>query len=86
MKLVEEPLAGTTTDAGTANAAGLLDPIATMLPLAGAARLKVTVQVVVPPAWALVGAHASDETLGGGGVTVTVAVVLAPSVAVTVTV
>jgi hypothetical protein len=43
------------------------------------------VQVVIAPDVTLEGAHASDETLGPG-VTVTVVVVLPPSVAVTVTV
>jgi hypothetical protein len=86
VKPAEEPPAGTRTDAGTASTAVLLEPSATLLPLAGAARLNVTVQLVVPPAWTLVGAHATDETFGLGGVTVTVAVVLAPSVAVIVTV
>jgi hypothetical protein len=79
-------LAGTTTDTGIASAAGLLDPSATVLPPAGAARFSVTVHVVVAPDGRLAGAHASDETLGLGGVTVTVAVLLAPSVAVTATV
>jgi hypothetical protein len=45
----------------------------------------VTVHVVLAPDVTLEGAHARDETLGPG-VTVTVAVVLPPSVAVTVTV
>ena len=47
--------------------------------------ISVTVHVVLAPDVTLEGAHASDETLGAG-VTVTVAVVLPPSVAVTVTV
>jgi hypothetical protein len=45
----------------------------------------VTVHVVGTPGVRLVGAHASDDTLVMG-VTVTVAVVLPPKVAVTVTV
>jgi hypothetical protein len=45
----------------------------------------VTVHVVLAPDVTLEGAHATDETLGPG-VTVTVAVVLPPSVAVTMTV
>jgi hypothetical protein len=46
----------------------------------------VTVHVLDAPDVTLPGVHASESTLGLGGVTVTVAVVLAPSVAVTVTV
>jgi hypothetical protein len=47
--------------------------------------VSVIVQVVAAPDVRLEGVHASDATLGLG-VTVTVAVVLPPSVAVTVTV
>jgi hypothetical protein len=76
---------GTVTDAGTGNAGVLLDESATVLPPAGAARSKVTVQVVDAPDIRLVGVHASDETVGSG-FTMTVVVALPPSVAVTVTV
>jgi hypothetical protein len=63
----------------------LLDERVTVIPPAGAARSKVTVQVVDAPDIRLAGAHMSDETAGGGD-TVTVAVALPLSVAVTVAV
>ena len=46
----------------------------------------VTVHVVEPPVITLAGAHASDDTTGLIGATVTVAFALPPSAAVTVTV
>jgi hypothetical protein len=83
---VTEPVAaGTVTEAGTDSTVALSDVNATVLPPAGAARLSVTVQVVVAPGGRLTGAHASEDTVGLG-VTVIVAVVLPPSVAVNVTV
>jgi hypothetical protein len=85
MKLAEVALAGTVTDAGTGSAAVLLDVNATALPPDGAAWLSVTVQVVAAPDVTVDGAQASDDTRTTG-VTVTVAVTLPPSVAVTVTV
>ena len=57
----------------------------TVLPPADAAWLSVTVHVVAAPELMLVGVHASDDTLALG-VTVTIAVVFPPSVAVSVTV
>jgi hypothetical protein len=63
----------------------LSDVNATVLPPVGAARLRVIVQVVAAPGARLTGAHASDDTVALG-VTVIVAVVLPPSVAVIVTV
>jgi len=77
--------AGTVTDAGTESTVALVDASATVLPPAGAARLKVTVHVVEAPGARLTGTHASDETVGLG-VTVIVAVAFAPSDAVSVTV
>jgi hypothetical protein len=85
VKVAVVALAGTVSEAGTGNAAGLFDARATVLLAASAARSKVTVHVVAAPAVRLAGAHASEDTLGLGAiVTVTVAL-LAPSVAVKVT-
>jgi len=77
--------AGTVTDAGAGSAAVLLDDRATRLPPVGAAWFKLTVHVLAAPEITLEGAQTSDATRGLG-VTVTVALVLIPSVAVTVTV
>ena len=77
--------AGTVSEAGTGSAVVLLAASVTAPPPVGAAWLSVTVQVVATPEVMLVGAHASDDA-PATGVTVTVAVVLPPRVAVTVTV
>ncbi len=85
MNVAEPVVAGTVTEAGTDSTVALSDVNAIVLPPDGAARLRVTVQVVAAPGARLTGAHASDDTVGLG-VTVIVAVVLPPSVAVIVTV
>jgi hypothetical protein len=85
VKVVDVPFAGTVTAVGTGSTAALLDASATAMPPAEAGWFKVTVHVVAAPELRLAGAHASDDTLVTG-MTVTVAVVLPPSVAVTVTV
>jgi hypothetical protein len=85
VNIAEVAVAGTATDAGTGSAVVLFDPSVTVLPPAGAGRVRVTVHVVAPPGLRLVGLQTSDDT-AGFGVTVTVAVVLPPSVAVRVTV
>lgn len=77
--------AGTVTEVDTGSALALLDDNATVLPPVGAVWFRVTVHVVATPAVTLGGAHASDDTRTGG-VTVTVAVALPPSVAVNVAV
>ena len=82
---IELVVAATITEAGTGSTVALLDINATVLPLAGAASVKVTVHVVEAPEVTLVGLQTSEDT-EGLGVTVTVAVVLPPSVAVSVTV
>jgi len=83
---VAEPfVAGTVTEAGTDRTLASADVSVTRLPPVGAARLSVTVHAVAAPGARLTGAHASDDTVGLG-VTVTVAVVLPPSVAVNETV
>ena len=76
----------TATEAGTGSAVASLDARATVLPPAGAARSRAIVHVVEPPVIRLAGVHASDDTAGLIGETVTVAVALPPSTAVTVTV
>jgi hypothetical protein len=86
LNVVEFVLAGTVTDAGTGSAAVLLEPSVTVLPPVGAGWFKVTVQIVEMPMVRLSGLQTSEPTLGPLGVTVTVAVVLPPSVAVSVTV
>jgi branched-subunit amino acid aminotransferase/4-amino-4-deoxychorismate lyase len=79
--------AGTITEAGTGSAVGSFDNNVTVLPPAGAAWVKATVQVVEAPDVKLAGVHASEDTPGLLLlVTVTAPVALAPSVAVTVTV
>jgi hypothetical protein len=80
-KAAEAALATTVTDAGTGRAA-LLEPSVTTTPPAGAFWFKVTVQVVGAPDVTLTGLHTSVDT-PSTGLTVTVAVTLAPSVAVT---
>ena len=64
----------------------LLEPSVTVLPPVGAGWFRVTVQIVEMPIVRLSGLQTSEPTLGPLGVTVTVAVVLPPSVAVSVTV
>jgi hypothetical protein len=86
LKVVEFVVAGTVTDAGTGSAVALLEPSVTVLPPAGAGWFRVTVQIVDTPMVMLSGLQTSEPTLGPLGVTVTVAVVLPPSVAVRVTV
>jgi tRNA A58 N-methylase Trm61 len=85
VKVAEFAEARTVTDAGTGSAT-LFEESATVLPLAEAATSRVTVHVVDAPDTRLAGPHTRDDTFGLIGATVTVAVVLAPSVAVTVTV
>jgi len=77
--------AGTVMVGGIGNAPALSDARVTMLPPAGAGCVRVIVHVVAAPDVTLAGAQTSADTLGSG-VTVTVAVALPPSVAVTVTV
>jgi hypothetical protein len=86
VNVVEVVVWGTVTDAGTGSAVVLFEPSATVLPPLGAGCVRVTVHVVEPPGLRLVGLQTSDDTAGLGGVTVTVAVVLPPRVAVRVTV
>jgi len=79
VKVAVEPPAGTTTLEGTL-AAPLLLESATCAPPAGAGPPSVTVPVeeFTPPI-TLVGLSVSEETVGsGGGVTVSVADMLAP--------
>jgi hypothetical protein len=64
VKVADPEPAGTVTDAGTGSAPGLFDASVTTLPPVGAACVRVTVQIVVPPETRLAGAHASDDTLG----------------------
>jgi hypothetical protein len=85
VNVVDVPFAGTVTEAGTGSAAALLDVSATVVPPAEAGWFKVTVHVVAVPGLRLAGEHATDDTLVTG-VTVTLVVVVPPSVAVTVTV
>lgn len=86
MNVVAVTAAGTVTEVGTGSAVVLLDARVTVLPPAGATGSTVTVHVVAPPVMTLAGAHASDDTTGLIGETVTVAFALPPSAAVTVTV
>ena len=76
-------VAGTVTDGGTGSAAVFEASVTTRPPL-GAGRFNVTVHVVEAPDVTLVGLQTSDDT-ATLGVTVTVAVALVPSVAVSVT-
>src|SRR6185369_8086471 len=73
-------------DPATGSAVVLFDDRMTVAPPAGADWVRLTLQTVDAPEVRIDGEHASDETLGAPGVTVTVAVALPPSVAVTVTV
>jgi hypothetical protein len=77
--------ADTVTDAGTGSAVVLVEESVTALPPAEAAWFNVAVHVVAAPELMVGGVHASDDTLALG-VTVTVAVLLPPNVAVRVTV
>ncbi len=83
VNVAEVDAAGTATEAGTGSAALLSDDSATALPPVGAGCVKLIVHVLAAPDARLVGAHASEDALGLG-VSVTVAVVLPPSAAVTV--
>ncbi len=69
--------AATVTEAGTVSAA-LLSVRPTTTPPAGAAVLSVTVPVEGEPPATLVGLTLTPVSVGGGGVTVSVAVWLAP--------
>lgn len=84
MNVADVAPAGTVTDAGTGSAVVFVEASVTPLPPTGAAWFNVTVHVVAVPELMLAGAHASDDTLALG-VTVTVAVLFPPSVAVKVT-
>jgi len=75
----------TVTDAGTVSAA-LFEESPTEDPPVDAARVRVTVQVVVPLDATELGEQDRPEIAAGGGFTVTEAVALPFSVAVTVTV
>ena len=86
VNVADVELAGTVTEPGTGSAAALLDESVTMRPPVGGACVKVIVQVVETPGVTLAGAHASEDTLGRLGTTVTDAVALAPRVAVNLTV
>ena len=83
MKAAEVAATGTVTDAGTGRAPGLFEVSVTRPPPVGAAWFNVTVHVVAAPEVKLVGLHTSEDT-ARLGVTVTVAVALPPSVAVTI--
>ena len=76
--------AATVTDAGTVSAA-LFEESPTEAPPARAADVSVTVQEEVAADVTELGEHDKPETAGGGGITVTEAVVLPFIVAVTVT-
>jgi len=78
-------VAATVTDAGAGSAEGLFDDNVTMLPPVSAGWSKVTMHVVGAPDAMLVGLQTSEDT-DGLGATVTVAVVLPPRIAVSVTV
>jgi len=85
VKLAVAPALPTVTEAGTARAELFADRLTTEPP-AGAACEIVTVQVLVEPETILVGEHCNLDTLTGGGVTVTAAVLeLLPNDAVRVT-
>jgi len=75
----------TVTDAGTVSAA-LFEESPTEDPPVDAARVRVTVQVVVPLEATELGEHDRAEIAAGSGVTVTVAVAVPFNVPVTVTV
>ena len=73
MKLAEVEPAATVMDAGTVSA-GLSSATATAKPPEGATPDSVTVQADVAPDARLAGEHCKADTVGGGGVTVTDAV------------
>ena len=75
----------TVTEAGTVRAA-LFEESPTEVPPVRAARFSVTVQLEAEPGATELGEHDRPDTAGGTGVTVTEAVALPFSVAVTVTV
>ena len=77
--------AATVTDAGTVSAA-LLEESPTDAPPVRAARFSVTVQLEAEPGPMELGEHDRPDTAGCMGVTVTEAVALPFSVAVTITV
>jgi hypothetical protein len=83
--VVELAPAGTVTELGTGSALALSDDSETTVPPLGAGWFSVTVHVLIAPAVTVAGTHTSVDS-AGLGVTLTVAVTLAPSVAVTVTV
>jgi hypothetical protein len=85
VNVADDAAEGTVTEAGTGNAAVLVDESVATLPPAGAGCVSVTVQVVSVPEVTLAGTHATEETLALG-VTVTSAELLSPRVAVRVTV
>jgi hypothetical protein len=75
VKEAELDAAGTMTEAGTEITPPLLESV-TETPPAGAAALSVTVQVLEPPAAAVVGLQPSEDSVtgaGAGAFTVTVA-------------
>jgi hypothetical protein len=72
--------AATLTLAGTVAMAGLLLESAISAPSAGVAAVRVTVPVDRVPPEAFAGLRLSDETVSGGGVTVSTADLLAPYV------
>ena len=85
VKLPVAAPAATVADAGVVSAV-LLSETVTLMPPAGAAADKPTVQVELPPDTTLVGEHARLVTFTAEGVTVTEAVADPPfSAAVTVT-
>ena len=85
MKFAVAAPAVTVTEAGTVKAA-LFEESPTVAPPVSAAEDNVTVQVDVAPDATEFGEHDKLESVGTGGVTVTEAVALPFSVAVTVTV
>ena len=80
VKLADDVPAATVTSAGTAATAGLELASVTSAPPAGAGPESVTVPVELEPAATVDGLSVSDESLGGGGgITVSVALLVAPS-------
>lgn len=84
VNVIDVAAAGTVTEAMTGSTLALLDDNETEPPPAGAGWFRVTVHVVAAPDATLAGSHTSEDT-PRIGVTVTFAVALPPSVAVTVT-
>src|SRR2546422_3651657 len=79
VKLADDVPAATVTFGGTAATAGLELASVTSAPPAGAGPESVTVPVELEPPVTVDGLSVSDESLGrGGGVTVSVAVLVAP--------